>query len=305
MNYHFCTYFEKKQRVDIYLSSLFSQFSRSYIQRLIDNGAVTVNGEIVKKNIKIAPRDEVYLECISEPTNLAYQDMNLDVIYEDNEILIINKEAWINVHPVPGSGGRKGTLVNAILFHCQCKLPSIRWIERPGIVHRLDKNTSGAIMVAKTDTMMTYLSDAIKERNIDKYYLAVVQGIMPNEPFTIESYIGRDPHDRKKMTSESPLHPKIALTHGTVEQYIDGAYTLVKLKIVTGRTHQIRVHLSSIGYPIIGDSVYATDTINAEVLKKYGLTRQALHACEIGIELYGKKHVFQAPLKPDMRKIIW
>ena len=103
MNYHFCTYLEKRQRVDIYLSSLFSQFSRSYIQRLIDNGSVRVNNQTVKKNIKISPRDEVYLECISEPTNLAYQDMNLDVIYEDNDILIINKEAGINVHPVPGS----------------------------------------------------------------------------------------------------------------------------------------------------------------------------------------------------------
>ena len=139
---------------------------------------------------------------------------------------------------------------------------------------------------------------------VDKYYMAIVQGIMPNEPFTIESYIGRDPNDRKKMTSQAPLHPKLALTHGVVEKYIDGKYTLLKLKIITGRTHQIRVHMSSIGYPIIGDNVYANDAINTEVLDKYGLTRQALHACEIGIELYGKKHIFKAPLKPDMQKII-
>ncbi|NUJ97692.1 RluA family pseudouridine synthase [Candidatus Gracilibacteria bacterium] len=300
----FCTYIEKRQRVDIYLSALFGEFSRSYIQKIIDRGEVKINNEIISKNIKINPKDEIEMNLEIEKSILIAEEIMLDIIYEDENIILINKDAGVNVHPVPGEDGKTGTLVNALLYHCKEKLPTINGTERPGIVHRLDKDTSGIIMIAKNDMMMKYLQEIIKKRKIQKYYLTIVKGKIKEKNFSIESYIGRHPTDKIKMTTKNPLNPKLAYTSGELLTYIDDEFSLLKIKIETGRTHQIRVHLASIGFPIIGDKVYGDKEINKLVEKKYGLTRQALHAYELGFELYGKDTFFQANLKEDMEKII-
>lgn len=304
MKYVFSVYSPTSQRVDIYLSTLFSQFSRSYVQKLIDRKQVTINQKSISKNIKIHHKDKVTLELLIESSDILAEDIHIDVIYEDAEILIINKNAGINTHPTPWIEWKAGTLVNAILYHCGNSLPIINGKERPWIVHRLDKNTSGAIMVAKTDTMMQYLSGIIHDRKVEKYYVAVVAGIVTDSSITIESYIGRHPTDKTRMTTKNPINPKEARTHAEVLEYIDDTYSVLRVKLETGRTHQIRVHLASIGHPIVGDSVYGNDDVNRQVKQKYGITRQALHAYELVFQLYGKDKRFIAPLKEDMKSMV-
>lgn len=304
MEYSFCVYIKEKKRIDMYLSILFSDFSRSYIQALIDSWQVYINNTTISKNIKIKNRDEITIRLRIENIDIKPEKMNLDVVYEDDNILVLNKDAGINVHPVPGSWWNSGTLVNAVLYHCKEKLPCIKGTYRPWIIHRLDKDTSGLIMIAKTDQMMNYLADTIKNRKVEKYYTAIVYGIIKEKSFKIESYIWRDPNNRKKMTSKDPINPKIALTFGEVLEYINWSYTILKLKIETGRTHQIRVHLASIWFPILWDKVYGNEKINKEVQEKYGLKRQALHACILKLMLYGKPYEFNAPIKLDMSNLI-
>ncbi|PZM85633.1 RNA pseudouridine synthase [Candidatus Gracilibacteria bacterium] len=306
---NFCVYSEKKVRVDMYLSTLFSDYSRSYIQKIIDRGDVFVNGKSITKNLKINSKDEISIKIIPETLGLKPQKMDLDIIFEDKNLLIINKDSGINVHPVPGEGGLENTLVNGILYYCSDKdnkfnLGTINGVERPGIVHRLDKDTSGIILIAKNDSMMNYLSSIIKDRKIEKKYIAIISGTLKEKKLRIESEIGRHPGDRKKMTTKNPLNPKIAISELEVIDYIDDKYTILEVKILTGRTHQIRVHLSSIGFPIIGDKVYGNEKINKEVYNKYALERQALHAKSLSFDLYGKKVYFEADLKEDMKKII-
>ncbi|MFA5917186.1 MAG: RluA family pseudouridine synthase [Candidatus Gracilibacteria bacterium] len=303
MKYNFCVLSEKTIRVDMYLSTLFTDFSRSFIQKIIDRGHVKINGNEIKKNIKIKNQDEVSIDIIIEKSKIEAENINLDIVYEDENLIIVNKDAGINTHPVPGENGKIGTLVNALLYHTK-NLATINGQERPGIVHRLDKDTSGLIMVAKNDSMMKYLQNIIQKREIDKYYIAIVNGIVKDKNFKIESFIGRHPTDKIKMTVKNPINPKLAISYGKVLQYIDNKYTVLEIKIETGRTHQIRVHLSSIGFPIIGDKVYGNKDINKEVLNKYGLERQALHSRKLVIELYGEKKEFIGELKSDMRKIV-
>jgi len=303
MIYKFCALLEKKTRVDMYLSALFSEYSRSYIQKLIDKDCVKVNSKVLNKNKKISHKDEIEVEIIIEKSNIKPENIKLDIIYEDKNIVIINKQAGMNTHIVPGEEGKTGTLVNALLYHC--KLSSIWWIERPWIVHRLDKDTSGLIMVAKNDKSMQYLQQIIKNKEVDKYYIAIIAGKIPEEKFTIKSVIWRDPNSRIKMTTKNPINPKEAITHGEVLDYIWNDFTVVKMKLETGRTHQIRVHLASIWYPIIWDKVYWSSKINKLVLNKYWLTRQALHAYELKFNLFWEKRYFKAELKQDLRKIIW
>lgn len=306
MNYYFCVYIDNEKRVDMYLSALFGDFSRSYIQKMIDNGQVKVNNKIITKNLKIKNKDELNIEIKLEKLDKVLpENILLDIIYEDENILIINKDAGINVHPVPWKNWNNWTLVNAILYHCKEKLPSISWVSRPWIVHRLDKDTSWIMMIAKSDSMMSYLSNIIKERKIGKYYIAIVSWIIKEKKFKIESMIWRDPNNRLKMTTKNPVNPKKAITFWEVLWLIENKYTILKIKLETGRTHQIRVHLSSIGFPIIWDKVYWNLKTNKEVEKKYSLKRQALHSYELEFELYNKQKIFKAELKDDMKNIIW
>ena len=304
MIYRFCVIIEKQKRVDMYLSILFNDFSRSYIQKMIDRWQVSVNGENITKNLKIKNKDEISIKIIVEKLDeILPEDMKLDVIFEDDEIVVLNKEAWSNVHPVPWEWWNKNTLVNWVLYHCKDKLPSIWGVQRPWIVHRLDKDTSWVIMIAKSDIMMNYLADTIKNREVDKYYLAIVIWTVKNPEFKIESYMWRDPNNRLKMTTLNPVNPKIAITYWEVLEYIDNKYTLLKVKIETGRTHQIRVHLASIWYPILWDKTYWNVRVNKEVATIYQLHRQALHAWKLDLKLYWKDVHFKAELKDDIKRI--
>ncbi len=305
MNYNFSVFLDKPQRVDIYMSALFEDFSRSYIQKMIDRGQLRVNNNLLNKNLKIKNKDEIFLEIKTQSLDILPEKMDLDIVYEDGEIIIINKNAGINVHPVPWEGWKSGTLVNAVLYHCKENLPTIWWVERPWIVHRLDKDTTGLIMVAKTDKMMNYLSKIIKERNIEKYYIAIVFWKVKFNDIKIESYIWRDKNDRKRMTTKDPVNPKLAITHLKIIDYIDNRFTILRVKLETGRTHQIRVHLASIWYPIIWDKVYWNPKVNKEMKTVYWLRRQALHAKELKLKLYGKDVEFIWELKEDMKKIVW
>jgi len=305
MKYQFCTYIKDKQRVDMYLSNIFIEFSRSYIQKIIDKGDLSINWKITTKNIKISSKDEIILNINIEKTFLQAENLSLDIVFEDENIAIINKDPWINTHPTPWIEWKSWTLVNALLYHIK-DLSSIWWVERPWIVHRLDKDTSWIIMIAKNDNMMKYLQEIIAKREkIWKYYIAIVSGIIKDKEFKIESFIWRHPSDRTRMTIKNPLNPKIAISYVKVIDYIDEKYSLIEVKIETWRTHQIRVHLSSIWYPIIADKVYWDKKINQEILQKYDLKRQALHSYKLEIELYWEQKVFIALLKEDMKKIIW
>lgn len=304
MKYLFCCYIDKPQRVDMYLSALFSDFSRSYVQKLIDTEKVFINGKKLSKNKKIQRQDIVEIYVTITESKILAQDIPLEIIYEDNDFLLINKEAGINTHPTPGIEWKRGTLVNAVLHHCWNNLPVINGEQRPGIVHRLDKDTSGVIIIAKNDIAMKNISLKIKNREVDKYYIALVQWIVPEKKITITSYIWRHKHDRTRMTTVNPINPKEALTHGEVLWYIDNKITILYIKLETGRTHQIRVHLSSIGYPIIGDKVYGNQEENRKILQQYWLSRQALHAYKLSFFMANQSYNFIAPLKSDMKKII-
>lgn len=303
MNYNFCVYSDKQIRVDMYLSTLFQDFSRSFIQKIIDRWQVKVNQTEIKKNIKIKNKDQIEINIVIWKAKVEAEKIDLDIVYEDENLIIVNKDSWVNTHPVPWEEWKKWTLVNALLYHTK-NLATIGWEERPWIVHRLDKDTSGLIMIAKNDKMMKYLQDIIQKREVDKYYIAIVAWIFKDKQFKIESYIGRHPTDKIKMTTKNPINPKIAITHWEVLGYIDSKYSVLKIKLETGRTHQIRVHLSSINFPIIWDKVYGNIDVNREVFKEFWLDRQALHSYKLWFDLYWKRVEFIWDLKDDMKKII-
>lgn len=319
-NYHtsiFCVLADPREtrRVDTYLSALFPEKSRSYLQKMIEEGKISCNGSNFTKNKKIYRGDLIEIEWKVEQMELIAEDIAIDIIYENDDFAIVNKDAGINTHPTPGEEGRKGTLVNALLHHFKTlgvrsdepslKNPSIiNGVERPGIVHRLDKDTSWLIIIAKNDRAMHALQLKIAKRTIKKTYLALVNGIVKDEEWYIESFIGRDPHDRKKMTTLDPINPKLAKTKFCNKWVFHDKYTLLEVDLLTGRTHQIRVHLSSIGFPILGDKVYGNEKSNREILESFWLTRQWLHAHKLEFTLFGIEYVFEAPLKGDLLKCI-
>lgn len=256
------------KRIDAYLSEKLEDTSRAAVQRLIENGKVLVNGKTVKPSYKVQEGETIQVEEeIPVEVSLKAQEIPLDIIYEDKDIIVVNKPKGMVVHPA--NGNPDGTLVNAIMAICKDSLSGIGGEIRPGIVHRLDKDTSGIIIVAKNDKAHINLSEQIKEHKVKKTYIALVRGIVKENEATINMPIGRSEKDRKKMAVTKK--GKEAITHFKVLQRYD-KYTLLQVNIETGRTHQIRVHLSQIGYPIVGDEVYSNGK------NEWNVKGQCLHA---------------------------
>ncbi len=261
------------QRIDKFLSENIPDRSRSFIATVIENGDALVNGKIVSKSYKVSPNDDVCV-IVSEVTELEAvpQNIPIDVVYEDEDIIVVNKPKDMVVHPA--AGNPDGTLVNALLYHCKGQLSGINGVLRPGIVHRIDKNTSGLLVVAKSDRAHHSLSEQIKEHSMTREYRAVIYGHMKDSEGTVDAPIGRSPADRKRMcvTDKNSKH---AVTHYSVlEEFKDFSY--VSCKLETGRTHQIRVHMSYIGHPLAGDDVYGPKKVITE------LSGQCLHAICLG-----------------------
>lgn len=259
---------EKDLRLDIYIASLNLDISRSMAQKKIKNKEVLVNGKEEKESYKLKVGDTVEI-ILTEPkeTKLKSEDIPLDIVYEDEDIIVVNKAKGMVVHP--GNGNPEGTLVNAILNHCKGTLSGIGGEIRPGIVHRIDKDTSGLLVIAKNDKAHINISEQIKNRQVKKIYTALIRGNLPEDRATINMPIGRSIQDRKKMAVRKD--GKEAVTHIEVQKRYQN-YTLIKVKIDTGRTHQIRVHMAQIGYPIIGDEVYSNGK------NEFGVKGQMLHS---------------------------
>ncbi|RKD34236.1 RNA pseudouridine synthase [Lacrimispora algidixylanolytica] len=278
-------------RIDRYLSDQCSQVSRSYLQKLLKEEAVLVNEKPVKSNYKVGTLDKIQL-AIPEAVELEIEaeDMPLDIIYEDKDIILINKPKGMVVHPA--AGHYSGTLVNGLMSHCKEDLSGINGVMRPGIVHRIDMDTTGALIVCKNDVAHNSIAEQLKEHSITRKYFAVVHGVLKQDEGTISAPIGRHPVDRKKM-SINEKNGREAVTHYRVlERYRQ--FTYVECQLETGRTHQIRVHLASIGHPLLGDSVYGP------AKSPYRLNGQTLHAGILGIihPRTGEYMEFTAPL-PD------
>ena len=261
------------ERIDKFLSVLLEDSSRNAIQKLIENGKVLVNGAIVNKKYKVSTDDEItMLPSELKPLDAEPEDIPLDIVYEDEHLLVVNKPRGMVVHPAPGNCS--GTLVNALLYHCKDSLSGINGILRPGIVHRIDKDTSGLLIVAKTDKAHIGLAEQIKEHSFTREYNAVIVGHLKDRQGTINAPIGRNPKDRKKMCVTT-TNSKNAVTHyNTIEDY--EGYSHISLKLETGRTHQIRVHMAHLGHAVAGDYVYGNDKKSAY------LNGQCLHAIKIG-----------------------
>ena len=242
---------ENQKRIDKYLSEQ-TEYSRTLIQKMLDEEYILVNDSKVKSNYKVSEGDIIEIkDGFVEETNIEPEDIKLDIIFEDDDLIIINKPSGMVVHP--GNGNNSGTLVNALMFHTKT-LSDKNGEIRPGIVHRIDKDTSGLIIVAKNNKCHELLTEGFTNKTINREYLALLVGNVPSDTATIDASIGRDPHDRKKM-KVTEINAKEAVTHLTVLERL-GGYTLVRLKLDTGRTHQIRVHMKYIGYPVHNDPVY-------------------------------------------------
>ena len=287
---------EEIGRLDKVVSNLEQEISRETKQRMIKKGKILVNNKQEKASFKTTVGDVITLEEeIPEEVELKPQEMPLDIIYEDDDMLVINKEKGIVVHP--GNGNPDGTLANAVMAKCKGSLSGIGGKIRPGIVHRIDKDTSGLIIVAKNDTAHINLSKQIQDRKVKKTYIALVRGVIKENEATINMPIGRSSKDRKKMAVTKD--GKEAITHFKVLKRYNG-FTLLEVKIETGRTHQIRVHLSEIGYPIVGDEVYSNGK------NPFGVKGQMLHAEKLELKhpRTGKDLTFEAPVPKYFANII-
>lgn len=279
------------ERIDKFLSCRLEEVSRSYIQKLIKEGHVSVNGKPVKANYKLGAGDEISVEIpeAKEPDILP-EDIPLDILYEDQDILVVNKPKGMVVHPA--AGHYSGTLVNALMYHCKDSLSGINGVMRPGIVHRIDMDTTGSLLVCKNDEAHRILAEQLKEHTIRREYHAIVYGNIKEDTGTVDEPIGRHPTDRKKM-SINHKNGKQAVTHYEVLERF-GNFTYIRCRLETGRTHQIRVHMASLHHPLLGDEVYGPSSRPPFP----GLKGQVLHAKILGIyhPVTGEYMEFDAPL---------
>ena len=263
----------EQMRLDKYLADQFPEQTRSYLQKLIKDGEALVNGRTVKTGYSLCQKDQVTVH-IPEPKELDVepQKMDLEIVYEDEDVILINKPKGMVVHPAPGH--TTDTLVNGLLYHCKDQLSGINGVARPGIVHRIDRDTTGILIVCKNDMAHNCIAEQLKEHLITRRYRALVHGNLKNDRGTVEGPIGRHPVDRKKMAINEK-NGKPAVTHYTVLERF-GNYTYIECVLETGRTHQIRVHMSSIGHPLVGDEVYGPAKC------PFSLQGQCLHAMVLG-----------------------
>ncbi|MGG2064765.1 RluA family pseudouridine synthase [Bacillus sp. S14(2024)] len=277
---------QKNERIDKFVAGVNNEWSRSQVQQWIKDGVVTVNGKDIKGNYKVKTNDEITV-TIPEPESLDIlpEDMNLEIYYEDSDVLVVNKPRGMVVHPAPGH--TSGTLVNGLMYHCK-DLSGINGVMRPGIVHRIDKDTSGLLMVAKNDMAHEALVNQLVAKTVTRRYQAIVHGVIPHDKGTVDAPIGRDKQDRQSMTVEE--NGKHAVTHFRVLERFNN-FTHVECQLETGRTHQIRVHMKYIGYPLAGDPKYGPK-------KTLDINGQALHAGILGFvhPRTGEYLEFEAPI---------
>ena len=291
---------EAHQRLDHFIIKKGAPLSRSRLQKLIRDGFVTVKGERAKASYKVQSRDEILVK-IPPPTppEVRAEKIPIDIVYENSSLLVVNKPAGMVVHP--GAGVYSGTLVNALLYYCK-DLSGIGGIERPGIVHRLDKETSGLLVVAKNDRSHIDLSHQFKRHSIKRTYIALVFGRLKEKEGKVELPIGRDIRERKKISPRT-RKPRSAITRYRVIEVFDDA-SLLEVKPATGRTHQIRVHMSFVGHPLLGDKVYGGKRVSS--LRGLKIGRQMLHALRLGfLHPESKEYMeFEAPIPEDMKDLI-
>ena len=277
------------ERIDRFLSENLEELSRSYIQKLIKEERILVNGRPVKANYKTGEEDEITVQ-IPDPEILDVlpEDIPLDILYEDGDVLVVNKPKGMVVHPSPGHSSH--TLVNAVLFHCKGRLSGINGVLRPGIVHRIDMDTTGSLLICKNDRAHQILAEALKDHSITRRYHAIVHGNLKEDSGTVSAPIGRHPVDRKKMSTKAP-NGRHAVTHYKVLERF-GDYTYIECELETGRTHQIRVDMADIGHPVLGDAVYGPAKC------PFKLEGQTLHAKILGFThpTTGEYMEFDAPL---------
>lgn len=288
---------QKNERIDKFLASMLPEFSRSYIQKLLKDQLVIVGESAVKANYKLRPNDSILIRIpeAMEPDILP-EEIPLDILYEDNDVLVINKPKGMVVHP--GAGHYSHTLVNGLLWHCKGNLSGINGILRPGIVHRIDKDTTGSLLVCKNDLAHREIAQQLKEHTITRKYRAIVYGVLKKDEGKVDAPIGRHPIERKKM-AVNYKNGKPAVTHYRVLERF-AQYTYIECILETGRTHQIRVHMSSIQHPLLGDAVYGPAKC------PYSLEGQTLHAMVLGFKhpSTGKYLEFSAPLPDYFEKLL-
>ena len=277
------------ERLDKFLSAMLPDQSRSYLQKIIKDGNVLVNGEPKKSSYRLEDGDEVTADLPElKSSDIEPENIPLDILYEDDSILMVNKPKGMVVHP--SAGHYTGTLVNAVLWHCQGQLSGINGVSRPGIVHRIDKDTTGVLVVCKNDAAHNAVAAQLKEHSITRKYRAIVHGVIKEDEGTVDAPIGRHPTERKKMAS-GVKNGKRAVTHYRVLERFQG-YTYVECQLETGRTHQIRVHMASIHHPLLGDTVYGP------AKDSHHLEGQTLHAMVLGLihPVTGEYLEVEAPL---------
>lgn len=300
---------DKGARLDQFVA-LHTDLTRSAAARLIDEAAVTVNGKAVAKNYKVNKDDEIEITLPDpEPAEALPENIPLDIVFEDDDIIVINKPIGMVVHPA--AGNPTGTLVNALLYHCGSSLSGIGGVIRPGIVHRIDKDTSGLLVVAKNDEAHLALSAQLKEHHVSRIYTAIAVGNFREDTGTVDAPIGRHPIDRKKMAviRNNDLRSREAITHWSVmaRGEADGnAFTLLRCQLETGRTHQIRVHMASVGHPLLGDAVYGGANTRFEAKHRASIIGQCLHAGELHLThpRTGEKMHFFAPMPQNMQHVV-